>query len=193
MKRYNQQQARKGDVYKFFPDKDFQCCGKKNCSQHFQDAKNHFVVEARLPLFDGLLSRSEMRCQLADNWDLLKLPSGERCCKEMMLRIYNCSSSLIYGDGRRGEDSRSQGDANSAQSQKAKPVSVCIAAWFFLLIATSDCMPDGAWYQLNIPQRSMVRLLYFTLLYFTLLYFTFPVTFTFKLLLLLLLYFTLGA
>jgi len=77
----------------------------------------------------------------------------------MMLQIFNCSPSLIYGnmrqqqqDGEEEVEPQSQGDANSSRQK----IGSSIAAWFHLLKATADCMPDEGWYQLNIPLRSMV-------------------------------------
>jgi hypothetical protein len=145
-----EKQARKGKVFDFEPDPDFECCRKKKCSAHFTDAANPMIVEARLPLFDRFMNRVRLRATLRSNWNLyLRLPDGRRCCKEMMLRIYNCSPSLIYGNHRH---ERSQSEANSARGK----VGAHIASWFHILKETADCMPDEGWYQLNIPLRSMV-------------------------------------
>ena len=74
----------------------------------------------------------------------------------MMLKIYNCSSSLIYGDHRKDDvdqgQGQGQGDSNSNRTQKA----VCISSWFHTLKETADVMPDEGWYQIDTPKRSMV-------------------------------------
>jgi len=146
-----EKQARKGQVFPFQPDPAFRCCKKKNCAQFFTQANSRRVEEARKPLFNPLLDRKELRNQLRVNWErYLTLPCGKTCCKNMMLKIYNCSSSLIYGDHR--EHRESQGDSNSERTQKA----VSIASWFHTIKATVDVMPDEGWYQIDTPKRSMV-------------------------------------
>jgi hypothetical protein len=146
----NEKQARKGVVYPFVPDVSYICC-KKRCARHFRST-DPILELARAPLFDHLMDRDVLREKLKSNWNIhLKLPDNTRCCKTMMLRIYGVSSSFIYGD-KLGKRKSSQGDGNS---QKNK-VATSIASWFFLLRETADCMPDGEWYQLNIPMRTMV-------------------------------------
>jgi len=68
----------------------------------------------------------------------------------MMLKIYSCSSSLIYGNNR--NDENTQAESNSIRTSLASD----IASWFYLIKETADCMPDEGWYQLNMPMRSMV-------------------------------------
>ena len=151
----NEKQARKGLVFPFQPDPSFNCCKKKNCSQYFTDATDLRVKAAREPLYNPSLERTQLRKELWHNWGThLLLPSGERCCKRMMLKIYACSSSMIYGDNRPRipDGCRSQGEANSNRTQLASS----IASWFFTLKETADCMPDEGWYQINTPQRCMV-------------------------------------
>jgi len=95
-----------------------------------------------------------MREALKRNWNTyLRLPDDSVCCKKMMLKIYNCSPSLIYGDRRerRGE-SNSQGEANSLSAR----IATSVASWLHLIKATADAMPDEGWYQINTPLRSMV-------------------------------------
>jgi hypothetical protein len=156
-RRSSEKQARKGNVFAFEPDTSFACC-KKKCASFYANVKNPVVEQARLPLYDHLSSRDAMRGHLKRNWDvLLRLPDGSRCCKRMMLKIYNCSSSLIYGDKRQHRrfprvPHACQADANTNRTK----VGVSIAAWFELLKETADCMPDEATFQVNIPMRSMV-------------------------------------
>jgi hypothetical protein len=153
----NEKQARKGLVYPFEPDTSYVCC-KRKCAVFYSDAKDPAVDQARTPLYDHLLSRDALRDKLKRNWCVhLRLPDNSRCCKRMMLKIYNCSSSLVYGDHRQGrvygkESHASQGDSNTSRAK----VAVSIASWFELLKETADCMPDEASYQLNIPLRTMV-------------------------------------
>ena len=151
----NQKQARKGQVFGFQPDITYVCCQKKGCSSHFTDPNSPLVTKAREPLFDKYLDRASLRVKLKNNWNTyLRLPDGEKCCKRMALKIYNCSSSLLYTNipREREDEGRSQGDANAS----GKKIATCIAAWFHDLKDTADCMPDGDWYQINTPLRSMV-------------------------------------
>jgi len=67
----------------------------------------------------------------------------------MMLKIYNCSPSMLYGDKRPDRD---QGDSNRGRSS----LSSDIASFLKLMKSTADCMPDEGWYQLNMPMRCMV-------------------------------------
>jgi len=150
-----EKQSRKGRVFGFQPDITYVCCKTKRCSTHFPDATSPLIDKAREPLFDKYLDRETLRVKLKRNWQLyLRLPDGRKCCKNMALKIYNCSSSLLYGNLRRDREheGQSQGDAN-ASGQK---LATCIAAWFHNLKDTADCMPDGDWYQINAPLRSMV-------------------------------------
>jgi hypothetical protein len=128
-----QKQARTGRVFAFVPDPDYTCCTKKKCSSHFTDAKHISIKKAREPLYDKYMDREKMRRKLRDNWHLhLRLPDGTKCCKKMALKIYNCSSSLLYGNNRkrnRGEEPQSQGDANSKRTK----IATSIASWFGLL------------------------------------------------------------
>jgi hypothetical protein len=151
--RGEEKQARKGLVFPFQPDPAFECCKKKRCAQFFTEAGDLRAKEARKPLFDPLLDREALRKRLRQNWArYLTIPSGETCCKKMMLKIYNCSSSLIYGDHRKDDADQGQGDSNSNRTQKA----VNIASWFHTLKETADVMPDEGWYQIDTPKRSMV-------------------------------------
>ena len=141
----NQKQSRKGRVFSFVPDTTYVCCKSKRCATHFPDATSPLIEKAREPLFDKYLDRETLRVKLKRNWQLyLRLPDGRKCCKNMALKIYSCSSSLLYGNPK-GEG-QSQGDANASRQKLA----TCIASWFHLLKDTADCMPDGDWYQINL-------------------------------------------
>ena len=146
----SEKQARKGRVFTFQPDPNFQCCTKKQCSKHFLSAKCPTLEKARSPMLDHFMSREAMRAKLRANWTTyLSLPDGSRCCKSMMLKIYNCSPSMLYGDKRPDRD---QGDSNRGRSS----LSSDIASFLKLMKSTADCMPDEGWYQLNMPMRCMV-------------------------------------
>ena len=146
-----EKQARKGKVFDFQPDPTFECCKKKKCSAHFQESSTPLIDKAREPLFETFMNREMLRASLRHNWNVyLRLPDGRRCCKRMMLKIYNCSSTLIYGEKRY---KRSQSDANASRQK----IATCIASWLECVKDTADCMPDEGWYQLNIPLRSMVH------------------------------------
>ena len=150
-----EKQARKGNVFAFTPDPTFKCCNRKHCSRFFTDPNALEVKAAREPLYDKQLGRDRLRTKLKDNWNsYLRLPDGRKCCKRMMLKIYNCSSSLIYGDMiREHRESNPQAESNSAREK----IGASIASWLHLVKETADCMPDEGWYQLNIPLRAMVH------------------------------------
>ena len=126
-----QKQARTGRVFAFVPDVDYACCKTKKCASHFPDANSAMIKKARKPLFDKFLDREALRVQLRENWRIhLRLPDGGQCCKNMALKIFDCSSSLLYGNRKRGrEEGQSQADSNSSRTS----VATSIASWFHLL------------------------------------------------------------
>ena len=129
-----QKQARTGRVFAFVPDVHYACCKTKKCARHFTDAKAAAIEKARKPLYDKCMDRETLRVKLKDNWQIhLRLPDGSKCCKKMALKIYNCSSSLLYGNQKRKREDltepQSQADANSKRTK----IATSIASWFSLL------------------------------------------------------------
>ena len=129
-----EKQSRKGRVFGFQLDLTYVCCKTKGCASHFTDAASPLVTRAREPLFDKYLDRETLRVKLKDNWQIhLRLPDGSKCCKKMALKIYNCSSSLLYGNQKRKREDltepQSQADANSKRTK----IATSIASWFSLL------------------------------------------------------------
>ena len=144
-----QKQARTGRVFAFEPDVNYACCKKKKCASHFPDATSPMIEKAREPLYDKFLDREALRVKLRENWHVnLRLPDGTKCCKQMALKIYNCSSSLLYGNRKRGREEQSQADANSNRTTVASS----IASWFHLLKDTvCACVSDSVSLSFSFP------------------------------------------
>ena len=146
-------QASNGKVKAFVPSSAFSgpCC-KRQCSRHFQDAKNLQLVQARAPLYDTDLSRPAMRELLLNNavvhlrnpWD------GDPVCGTMVNIAYTCSTSFLNPNFKRSKGT--QGDSNR---RRAKLV-YSVMAWFENEKELSDVMPDTGVYLFSYPRRQYV-------------------------------------
>jgi hypothetical protein len=90
-----------GTVVYIWAPRDTDCKCKRKCAEHLKP-ESECVALARAPLYDTHLTKPMLNARLAANWrQLLLLPDGRCCCKDMALRILGVSSHRIYGDQRR--------------------------------------------------------------------------------------------